>query len=113
MPNAINKKPPVLVDGFAYAVIDSVSKAALVDLVADLLRGNEGDERLDGDALALAFAERHEPIAIARDDKPVNLAALRRKRDARKARHEEVMRRRATNGGSVPTMVERLGIVRP
>lgn len=64
-----SKKPSALVsDPFARRVLDSVSKAALLDLVADLLRRNAGDETLDGEPLALAFEEAMEPIARMRRD---------------------------------------------
>lgn len=45
------------------------SKAALADLVIDLLRQQHGDENLDGPALASAFVEAYRPIASARSER--------------------------------------------
>lgn len=68
-PMGVLKKKTATVDLTALLTIGSVSKAALVDLVADLLRRNAGDEELNGEALAAAFVEAHEPIALLRGDK--------------------------------------------
>ena len=55
--------------GIAHVAMNSVSKSALIDLVADLLRRIEGDESLDGDELAIAFFDAYEPIGIMRGDR--------------------------------------------
>jgi hypothetical protein len=73
---AINKKAIQTTDRLAAHVIDSLSKAALGDLVADLLRRAAGDESLDGADLADAVAEAFKPIAFRRGDKPLDVAKL-------------------------------------
>ena len=67
----VTKKPSALVrERVARLTMNSVSKAALLDFAADMLRRVRGDEHLDGEALAAAFVEEYEPVAIARGDMP-------------------------------------------
>jgi hypothetical protein len=48
-----------------------VSKAALFDLVVDLLRQQEGDEHLDGPSLLVALGLAYEPVRAQRRDPPL------------------------------------------
>lgn len=68
---AANKRPMTQTkDPGVLGTIHGASKAALGDLVIDLLRRLDGDESLDGDALAAAYVEAMKPIALARGDAP-------------------------------------------
>lgn len=67
-PMGVLKKRAATVNALALYNINAASKAALVDLVADLLRRNAGNEELDGEALAAAFVEAMEPVAMLRGD---------------------------------------------
>ncbi len=78
--SGLGKKSAAFVDGDARTLLDSVSKAALIDLVVDLLRRNAGDETLSGDDLAAAFTEAFEPVAVVRGDKVPTLAGVRAQR---------------------------------
>lgn len=49
-------------------LLEGISKAALFDLVVDLVRRSEGDESLDGEALAKAIAVEFEPVRAIRRD---------------------------------------------
>jgi hypothetical protein len=52
-------------------IVDALSKAALGDLVIDLLRRCEGDETLDGTDLAAALRDAVDPVLRARErDRP-------------------------------------------
>ncbi len=68
------KRPPVLVDGVAWATIEQVSKDGLIDLVTDLLRAEASNagtsDFLNGRALAVAFVKHYRPVAVARMEKP-------------------------------------------
>ena len=73
-----NKKPPALVSRRLAYGLDTLSKAALVDLVVDLARREIGEDATD-DALATTIEQMHGPIARARGDKPPKiLDAMRR-----------------------------------
>ena len=85
MTTSIYKKPSVLVDGIARDTFSRASKAALVDLVADLLRRLEGREDLNGEDLAHAFVEAHKPVANARRDPEPRVQLPPSKRTARVA----------------------------
>jgi hypothetical protein len=68
---AAGKKPITQTDDVAVALyLDKMSKAALADLVVDLVRRSEGDEHLDGDALAAAIDRAAHPVFAVRGDKP-------------------------------------------
>lgn len=59
-------------------LVTSYSKAALADLVVDLVRLNIGDETVEGRSLALAFADAMRPIAEVRNDRHVDPDAFAR-----------------------------------
>jgi hypothetical protein len=64
------KKSPIWTDHIATeALIMSLSKAALADVVIDLLRQAAGDDRLDGRRLAEAFLGAAEPTLRHRRDR--------------------------------------------
>jgi hypothetical protein len=63
------KRVMTVSDRNAIVFLDSLSKAALADLVVDLIRQREGEDLLDGPALETALRAAFEPIAIARGDK--------------------------------------------
>lgn len=64
------KKPTTQVESReACSFLDGFSKAALADLVVDLVRRNAGDEDLDGAALVAAITAEAEPVMILRGDK--------------------------------------------
>lgn len=66
----LNKKPMTQTRTIvAHETIMALSKAALADLVVDLLRRSEGED-LDGEPLAKAFVEAYGPIAVARGERP-------------------------------------------
>ena len=52
------------------ALHSALSKAALMDIVIDLVRRNAGDEMLDGVDLAQAIVTEGTPVLIARGDEP-------------------------------------------
>lgn len=80
---ALNKKPMTqLQDRIALSTIDQLSKACLADIVVDLLRQSEGDERLDGEDFIKALIKAHGPIATARDEKPLKAWKSRASRAA-------------------------------
>lgn len=54
------------------AAVMSLSKAALADIVVDLIRQQEGDELLDGQRLAIAVAQAAEPICNVRKDRLIS-----------------------------------------
>lgn len=67
---ALNKKPLTQTNSMAVAdLLEGMSKAALADLVIDLVRRGVGDE-VDGRLLFEAIAEAAEPILRVREDKP-------------------------------------------
>lgn len=57
-----------------FEAFEQLSKAALFDLVVDLVRQQRGEEHLDGPALIEALVERYEPIRVARGDRPLRVA---------------------------------------
>lgn len=65
---AVNKKPQVFGNRHVNTFLSSVSKAALADLVVDLLRKSEGDEVLDDVELLAAIQRALEPVALARGE---------------------------------------------
>lgn len=64
----LNKKRPVFATGHVGAYLDSISKAALADLVVDLVRAAHGEETADYQMLAL-LSDAIGPVAAARGDK--------------------------------------------
>jgi hypothetical protein len=66
---AANKKSMVFGDREVHRAVAVLSKAALGDLVVDLLRRCEGAEDLDGAALVSVLAEAVEPVLLVRGDK--------------------------------------------
>lgn len=67
----------------ARVAFSSLSKDALADLVADLLRRNAGREDLDGEDLASALVEAFRPVAAVRGDRVPNVERI-------KAQYEQV-----------------------
>lgn len=64
------KKPITQVESReACSFLDGFSKAALADLVVDLVRRNAGNEDLDGAELVAAIVAEAEPVMVARGDK--------------------------------------------
>ena len=64
------KKPITQVDSHeAWSFLSGFSKAALADIVVDLVRRNAGSEDLDGAELVAAITADAEPVMIARGDK--------------------------------------------
>lgn len=72
-----NKHMATTEDLVARLTILEMSKAALADLVVDMLRAENGDERLDGEPLARAFVLRMKPIAAFREDPEPKMATTR------------------------------------
>lgn len=85
---ALKKGISFVRDYEARVVLDLASKAALIDLVVDLLRRNAGDESLDGHPLIDAFVEAMEPVAVARGDKPIRPDAIYAKLEKRERERE-------------------------
>lgn len=56
----------------------ALSKAALMDIVIDLVRRNAGDETLDGADLARAIVSEGEPVLRIRGDKTPEVVAINR-----------------------------------
>lgn len=56
----------------------ALSKAALMDIVIDLVRRNAGDETLDGVELARAIIEEGSAVLAIRGDKLPNVVAVPR-----------------------------------
>lgn len=54
-----------------------MSKAALADMLIDLVRVAEGDESMDGKALYWAICSRSEPVLLARGDRVPSVEGYR------------------------------------
>lgn len=73
------KKGLILTESFgAEQVVMSMSKAALGDIVIDLVRQKEGFH-IEGRELAEAVARSAEPVLLAREDRPIDISAWARK----------------------------------
>lgn len=70
----MKKSQRFLSDRHARLALDSLSKAALADLVVDLLRRNAGDETLDGAAFIEVLEEAAAPVLGFRGDPPIKIS---------------------------------------
>lgn len=69
------KKPSVFTcHTEVHAFLASLSKAALADLVLDLVRRGEGDESLDGPEMVRALRKAARPVLRARGDRLASAA---------------------------------------
>lgn len=88
----INKKRQVFGDASVRSYLDSMSKAALADLVIDFARAAHGSD-MDGDDLGNAIASAAEPVAMARGDKHVSYRAHVDRMELRKAKYADELSR--------------------
>ena len=77
---ALNKKGPVVASRRLAYVLESYSKHALLDLIADRARGELGEHAHDEDVMALVQSWMH-PVAVRRGDKEIDLHAIDKKRE--------------------------------
>lgn len=88
---ALNKKSPALVSREATYAFEKLSKAALIDLCADLLRRMHG-EGIDDVELLTHLGEAFTPVAAYRGDKVPNFCHERERCIEFSRRYEEQQR---------------------